>query len=455
MAASADVDGHDDGSPIEPGGGEAWDTESVGRAASRRDGAAAAPARVAAAVGLLALVGIVGDPAPAARPVAVGARIGFDLPSVDPALTAAPAGSPGRVWSATSSSAPQAIGRLVVLVEGRTVSARDLATGVVVWSYDDAGTAPVAMVDPASNVVLVRSDTPGAMRAVGLDASSGELLWERSDEPLTFVDRGALFEAAPAGTRVGRPRTGRTTWSLRQRLVSASADRWIVGTDDWIAGIDPSDGSIGWRIDERGVAWAHRDGDDVAALIIDPGHLTLRVALHGLDAGVGRWTSDTFDLRRGPTDAAVGPETLSVDRDVGRVEVENGDEVISLDLATGRTMWRRAGMGAAPVRVGDRIVGCDGAGVAAATAINVVDRRSGDVIASRPIEHHDCWTDTVGQPGMVLVTTDDRRMYGWSVAGPVVAAVWDLPLRGSVRSVSSVGGSIVAWMSPDRVEVSR
>jgi len=262
------------------------------------------------------------------------------------AATAGPAGRPAVRWRATGPavvfSSPVAAGGLVVVGGGDGgVHAVEAATGRPAWGFATGG--PVDASPAVAGPTVYSTSADGNLYA--LDLAGGALRWcVAIDAGLSSpaVAGGLVVVSSRGGTLYGiSAASGRLSWQRRvgaSRQASPAVARGVVyagGGDGTLHALDLATGRPRWRF--------QGDGSIAACPVVGDGMVyavDLTGTLHALtaDRGVQRWQ------RHVGVAGQVLVASPALARGVLYLAADGG--LLAVDAASGRTVWRRPGIGA-------------------------------------------------------------------------------------------------------------
>ncbi|HEV8652765.1 MAG TPA: PQQ-binding-like beta-propeller repeat protein [Actinomycetes bacterium] len=267
------------------------------------------------------------------------------------AATGGPAGRPAVRWRATGLavvfSSPVAAGKLVVVGGGDGgVHAVEAATGRPAWGFATGG--PVDASPAVAGQTVYSTSADGNLYA--LDLASGALRWCLAiDAGLSSpaVAGGLVVVSSRGGTLYGisaygvSAADGRVLWQRRvgaSRQASPAVAGGVVyagGGDGTLHALDLATGKPRWRF--------QGDGSIAACPVVGDGMVyavDLTGTLHALtaDRGVRRWQQHVGVAGQ----VLIASPALA--RGVLYLAADGG--LLAVDAASGRTVWRRPGIGA-------------------------------------------------------------------------------------------------------------
>jgi outer membrane protein assembly factor BamB len=292
-----------------------------------------------------------------------------------------------------------------LLVAGlRQVVALDLRSGEPLWAFDpargelvDAPPDPFARPDPGGPAEVAEARPTGRLH--GFRRLGPRLFFLRGDRELVALDtrvgRVAWSFRPPRPARGGAPIPGiNPFWSV-------ASDRVVVqyGPENTVAAFDPETGAVLERMD-RGIAEPPWCADPVA---LDAGRVVLAIDPHTLALVDLAGRADVWSYHDdSPLPWSAAPRVLA--RDGVLLALLGGQELLRLDPADGRRLWRRA-LGLVDIS--------DGAETVALDDVRVYIAQPGRVVAYRL---------TDGEPGWTRRLPDEGHGAAVRLVGPYLLA---------------------------------
>lgn len=193
------------------------------------------------------------------------------------------------VYAATQNAytaRPAPYGQVISMV------ALDLDSGALRWSMaappNDGQTSPVADVGFSASPGVVSVTVDGQSRDLVIEGQKSGVLWALDRDTGAVVWRTEISPPGPLGGMEG-------TAAISADGIVVPATRWLAWSEPatgLVAGVDPSDGRVRWKVDLlRPAAAAATIVNDLALLATLDGHLhgfSVRDGAHVLDLDLGR-----------------------------------------------------------------------------------------------------------------------------------------------------------------------